>query len=104
MSITTETIEMTSSLKSSNDNENDTRLNEDDSINLKQLDVESKGALETTEIIELTPSSKSSNDNKNDTKLQDGNSIDLKQLDVESKGTVEHDDDLLTSGKLWLRL
>ena len=102
MSITTETIEMTSSLKSSNDHENDTKLNENDSMNSKQLDVESKGTLETTETIELTPSLKSSNDNKNDTKLEDGDSIDLKQLDVESKGTVEHDDDHLTEGKLWL--
>ena len=102
MSITTETIEMAPSLKSSNDYENDTKLNEDDSMNIKQLDVESKGTVETTETIELTPSFKSSNDNKNDTKLEDGNSIELKHLDVESKGTVEHDDDHLTEGKLWL--
>ena len=102
MSITTETIEMTSSLKSSNDNENDTTLNDDDSINPKQLDVECKGTLETTETAELTPSLNSSNDNKNDTRLEDCNSIDLKQLDVERKGTIEHDDDLLTEGKLWL--
>ena len=102
MSINTETIEMTPSLKSSNDHENDTKLNEDDSMNLKQLDVESKGTVETTETIELTPSFKSSNDNKNDTKLEDGNSIDLRHLDVESKGIVEHDDDHLTKGKPWL--
>ena len=46
MSVTTETIEMTPSPKSFIDNENDIRLKDDDSINLKQLDVESKGAAE----------------------------------------------------------
>ena len=102
MSITAETIEMTPSLKSSNDHENDTKLNQDDSINLKQIDLESKGPLETTETIELTPSLKSCNDNKNDTKLKDDDSNYLNQLDVESKGTLEHDDDHLTEGKLWL--
>ena len=50
MSINTETIEMTPSLKSSNDNENHTKLKDDDSINLKQLDIESKGTVENNDV------------------------------------------------------
>ena len=46
MSITTETIEMTPSLKSSNDNKNDTKLEDGTSMDLKHLDVESKGTVD----------------------------------------------------------
>ena len=99
MSVTTETIEMTPSPKSFVDNENDTRLKDDDSINLKQLDVDSKETADTTEIIEMTSSLKSSNDNENDTKLRNVDSINLKQLGVWSKGATKHDE-YLTKGKL----
>ena len=46
MPITTEILVMTQSVPSSNDNENGTILREDDSTNLKPLDIESKGTVE----------------------------------------------------------
>ena len=46
MPITTEILVMTPSVPSSNDNENGTILREDDSTNLKPLDIESKGTVE----------------------------------------------------------
>ena len=49
MPITTESIEMATSVPSSNDNKNDTMLRKNDSTNLKQLDIEGKGNVDNND-------------------------------------------------------